>query len=144
MHFQVMTSFCFILQTKKARSALGLARGPDPGGGGPDLAQGTGDNFEELTVELRGLLLSENDLTVVSISRCRRSRSRSRRRSASRSRRRSRSPRRKRTRSRDRGRRSRSRSRCVAAAIAVWHLIHMRLLVLTFQCTMCPQRQEER
>lgn len=45
-----MTSFCFILQTKKARSALGLALGPGPGGGGPGLAQGTGDDFEELTV----------------------------------------------------------------------------------------------
>lgn len=29
-------------ETKKARSALGLVRGPDPGGGSPDLAQGTG------------------------------------------------------------------------------------------------------
>lgn len=142
MHVQVMTFFYFLLQTKKARSALGLVRGPDPGGGSPDLAQGTGDDLEELSVALRGLLLSESDLTTASMSRCRRSRSRSRRRSASRSRRRSRSPRRKRTRSRDRGRRSRSRSRCVAAAAvaAVGHLIHMRPLALRSQCTMCPQR----
>lgn len=137
MHFHVVVLlfYVFILQTKKARSALGLVRGPDPGGGGPDLARGTGEDCRA-----DRLVVVCKVLTIVCMFRCRRSRSRSRRRSTSRNRRRSRSPRRKRTRSRDRGRRSHSRSRCVAAAAAAaGHLIHERPEALRSHCTLCPQ-----
>lgn len=53
--FYVFYCLCFTLQTKRARSALGLVRGPDPGGGGPDLAQGTGNDCRagSLVVVLR-------------------------------------------------------------------------------------------
>lgn len=53
--FVCVLFFCFTLQTKRARSALGLVRGPDPGGGGPDLAQGTGNDCRagSLVVVLR-------------------------------------------------------------------------------------------
>lgn len=54
----------FVLQTKKARSVLGLVRGPDPGGGGPDLARGTGEDgsADRLVVVCEG---SDNSFHVL-------------------------------------------------------------------------------